>query len=303
MEHPNEKKTRIAPTPSGYLHIGNCYSFAVTWLIAQQYGAKILLRIDDLDSMRMRKEYVDDIFFTLDFAGLTPDDGPSGTEDFLKNYSQHTRLHLYARHLETLAERNRVYACSCSRKDLSSLCGGYSGICRDKMHPLDGQDLSWRLKTDNTAVSYTELAHGVREAFLPPEMREPVVRKKDGLPSYQLASVADDIHFGINIIVRGQDLLPSTLAQQLIAASLELSLFSKTGFFHHTIIQQHGKKISKSQNAPSVRSQFATRTDLLTSIAAMIGIDQKIASLDELYDAAAMKKCIDSLSIVHDPNP
>ncbi|MGL4369957.1 MAG: glutamate--tRNA ligase family protein, partial [Spirochaetota bacterium] len=86
-------RTRIAPTPSGYLHLGNIYSFTLTWLAAKMTGASIVLRIDDLDSGRRRTEYIDDIFRVLELAGISCDAGPAGTEDFLKNHSQHTRRH------------------------------------------------------------------------------------------------------------------------------------------------------------------------------------------------------------------
>ena len=88
-------RTRIAPTPSGFLHAGNGISFILTYVIARAFEGQILLRIDDLDAERMRPEYVEDIFKTLDWLGLEYDEGPTSPDDFYQNFSQHKRLDIY----------------------------------------------------------------------------------------------------------------------------------------------------------------------------------------------------------------
>ncbi|MEO8734552.1 MAG: glutamate--tRNA ligase family protein, partial [Flavobacteriales bacterium] len=89
-------RTRIAPTPSGYLHAGNGAAFFATWKIARSIGAKLLLRIDDLDAERVRPEYVADVFETLRWCGIDWDEGPKNANDFSQHWSQHLRLAHYA---------------------------------------------------------------------------------------------------------------------------------------------------------------------------------------------------------------
>ena len=95
-------KTRIAPTPSGLLHEGNGTSFILTYALARAHQGQVVLRIDDLDAERMRLEYLDDIFRTLDWLGIDWDEGPSSVADFQLNWSQHHRLDLYQNILEKL---------------------------------------------------------------------------------------------------------------------------------------------------------------------------------------------------------
>src|ERR1700741_1011573 len=111
--------TRIAPTPSGFLHIGNVMSFLITQQLAKEQGAKILLRIDDMDQDRMEEKYLQDIFETLHFMEIGWEEGPKDAEDFKKNFSQRSRMHLYNSALEELKNNKRLYACICSRQQLS----------------------------------------------------------------------------------------------------------------------------------------------------------------------------------------
>lgn len=127
-------RTRFAPTPSGYLHIGNAWSFFLTWLIVRHYGGSIHLRIDDLDQSRYRKEYLDDIFSSLEWLGFNWDTGPNDSNDFLKNYSQIHNQKDYRNALEILLNQpkdatSNIYACECSRKQIALI---YSGLCRHK---------------------------------------------------------------------------------------------------------------------------------------------------------------------------
>src|SRR5688500_4640510 len=122
-------KTRIAPTPSGYLHAGNALSFILTKALAERTGAKILLRIDDLDQERVRKEYVQDIFDTLDFLGIEWHEGPRNYEDYKNHYSQQHRMDHYTSALQQLLEKNAVFSCTCSR---SMLDGTYHGQCQSE---------------------------------------------------------------------------------------------------------------------------------------------------------------------------
>lgn len=258
-------KTRLAPTPSGFLHLGNAYSFALTAMLAKKTGADVLLRIDDLDRERVQPDYVQDVFDTLRFLGIAWQQGPANAEDFEARHSQLTRMHLYRQALEQLKQSGLVYACTCSRAKVArdSGNGAYPGTCRHRHLPLDSQDACWRLNTEKAENIAVKNIHEAVSAPFPADMQDFVVRKKDGFPSYQLASVVDDVHFGIDLVVRGQDLWHSTLAQLYLASLLGLNSFLEARFYHHPLIMANrDQKLSKSAGATSVRylrQQHATQ--------------------------------------------
>jgi glutamyl/glutaminyl-tRNA synthetase len=140
-------KTRIAPTPSGYLHLGNALSFALTAALACKAGAKVLLRIDDLDQQRVNNDYVQDIFDTLNFLNIPWDEGPRDVADYKAIWSQLHRMDLYKDALDQLADQRDVFACKCSRAQLKD--GIYPGTCRNRSLPLNTPDTAWRLYTDD----------------------------------------------------------------------------------------------------------------------------------------------------------
>jgi glutamyl/glutaminyl-tRNA synthetase len=249
--------TRIAPTPSGFLHPGNGISFIITWALARKNEGKIVLRIDDLDAERMRPEYLDDIFYTLDWLGIDYDEGPENVEDFTKNYSQHKRLDLYFEALNALKSHKSasLYACNCSRKQIrdNSINGIYPNTCRSKKVNLEVRDTAWRMIVPkNTLISFQEYQNTPILNQLDATMGDFIVCQKNGLPAYQLASVVDDEYFNINFIVRGEDLLNSTAAQVFLAQYFE-NISPKT-YFHHPLMKNtEGVKLSKSQGAGSLK--------------------------------------------------
>src|ERR1700760_1845577 len=116
-------KTRIAPTPSGFLHLGNILSFSITAALAKESGAKILLRIDDLDQPRVNKDYLQDIFDTLNFLEIPWDEGPKNVKEFEADYSQQHRMMAYQEAIDQLIDHKLVFACTCSRKQLNEYMG------------------------------------------------------------------------------------------------------------------------------------------------------------------------------------
>jgi glutamyl-tRNA synthetase len=114
-------RTRIAPTPSGFLHAGNAVNFLITHELARAARGTLLLRIDDLDAERARPEYLDDIFRSLEWLGIDWDEGPTGPEDFLRNWSQRSRIERYSELLLGLRKGGHLYACECSRKAVPGL--------------------------------------------------------------------------------------------------------------------------------------------------------------------------------------
>ncbi len=264
--------TRIAPTPSGYLHLGNAYSFALTADIAHKAGAEILLRIDDLDQERADINYVSDVFDTLSFLGIRWQQGPRNADEYKSGWSQLLRLDTYQPALDKLAQSEAVFACTCSRKQLQT--PGYVCTCVNKNIPLETPDVAWRLITDTRGLRINTLADGVVNLPLPAHMENFIVRKKDGYPAYQLTSLMDDVHFGVDLIVRGEDLWPSTIAQHYLASVLNITSFSQSTFHHHKLLMGDSEsKLSKSAGATSIqylRKQGFSASDIYAQIGRML---------------------------------
>ena len=288
MEVLNFRKTRIAPTPSGYLHLGNIYSFVITAALAKKTGAKIVLRIDDFDRERTNKLYVQDIFDTLNFLGIPWDEGPRNMREYEQEYSQAHRTRMYAEALQRLKESGALFACTCSRADLLKLSADsiYTGTCRNKGLSLDMGNASWRILTSDTKELEVKTLQGSVKATLHPSMTDFIVKRKDGYPAYQLISLIDDLTFGIDLVVRGDDLWPSTLAQHYLASFIGENNFADTTFYHHPLlVDTTGHKLSKSEGATSVhylREQRKTPADIYALIAAMLKINAAPKSWEEL---------------------
>lgn len=251
-------RLRFAPTPSGYLHTGNALNFILNWLVARLHGGKILLRIDDLDAERKRPEYVADVFDSLDWLGLDWDEGPGlvpgepvdsdhrfsrtsvpvACRDFETSWSQHHRLTMYFNVLVKLRATGLLFACRKSRRDLAPYEGSYPPEFRDQQLALNDPDAAWRIMT-------------------PPGFSMPdfVVCRRDGIPAYQVASLADDLLFGITHVIRGEDLKTSTAAQCYLATQLDEADFLKIKFLHHPVVtDDQGQKLSKSAGATSLKT-------------------------------------------------
>jgi glutamyl/glutaminyl-tRNA synthetase len=295
----NFKKTRIAPTPSGFLHLGNILSFVMTAALARKTGASILLRIDDLDRARVADAYVSDIFDTLQFMGIPWDEGPADAVTFERTWSQVHRMELYRHALEQLRSAGAVFACSCSRAEVfrgagspavgsDGRAGGCPGGCKDRGLSLDVSGVAWRFRTDALAEGVTvKTIDGARvDAVLPPEMRDFVVMKKDGFPAYQLTSVVDDIHYGVDLIVRGDDLWPSTLAQHCLSHPLGAAGFREITFYHHALlVGDGGGKLSKSSGDTSIRylrQSGLGPAEIYALILRKLGIEGEVSGWEEL---------------------
>jgi len=282
-------KTRIAPTPSGFLHTGNAVSFLLTYCLAKSGNGKLLLRIDDLDRERYRKEYVEDIFYALDWLGIYCDEGPSSVADFENYWSQHKRLSLYEDALKSSLDKERVYACDCTRKNLvaSGSYPVYHGKCRNlKNSFLENSAWRWKIKTD-TCIHWADMFRSHIQINLFEQMGDFVVRQKNGLPSYQLGSYVDDLHFNITHIIRGADLLTSTAAQLYMATCWQSTAFQHIHFGHHPLItNKNGQKLSKSagsQSLKSLRENGQTPFNILEIVRKILGLpDEKIETTEDL---------------------
>lgn len=228
-------RLRMAPTPSGYLHLGNGFNLILTWLAARGGGegpspALLYLRIDDLDAERKRPEYVQDVFDTLQWLQLDYDREPVFQ-------SAAERQPLYHDLLNRLRQQNLLFACRKSRRDLEPWRGVYPEHFRDQGLDLDEPDVAWRVKTP--------------AGFPMPDF---VVRRRDGIPAYQIASLADDLEMGITHLIRGADLEASTLTQRYLAGCLGEHRFEVIRFLHHPLLlDAEGGKLSKSAGSTSLK--------------------------------------------------
>lgn len=284
-----KKYFRLAPTPSGFLHKGNTFNFLLNWMYSRQLGANILLRIDDLDAARSRVEYLEDIFETLHWLEIDWNLGPKDVNDFQQNWSQTLRLPNYQAQLEKLVAKGLVFACDCSRKSLqeAGFTGAYPGICENKNLPLNN-DFAWRVRVPvGEVISIQDAKVGLINVNLSATLGSFVIKTREGIPAYQLASLCDDVQFGVTHVIRGQDLLASTAAQLYLAKILVLEIFQNIQFYHHPLITDlAGNKLSKSAGSfslQSLRANHYTTADLLHEFANWMGfsLQQKVAKLED----------------------
>jgi glutamyl-tRNA synthetase len=257
-----ESRLRLAPTPSGFLHLGNAFNFSLNWLAAHVCGdaiqpsATLMLRVDDLDNERKRQAYETDLFETLNWLSLSWN-GPV--------IYQSDRLSHYHEVLERLRASDLLFACQKSRKDLEPFGGSYPPEFRQQNLSLDAPDVAWRIKT-------------------PPGFPLPdfVVRRRDGIPAYQVASFADDLQLGMTHIVRGADLADSTAAQRFLAEVLSEDKFLNIKFLHHPLIfDDTGEKLSKSAGSASLnawREKGGGPEKVFQTVAAYLSLEGDSAS-------------------------
>ena len=220
--------SRLAPTPSGYLHFGNAFNFLLTYLLVNFYDGVLHLRIDDLDGPRVDRASVEDIFIQLEWLGIDYHFGPSGPDDLYSRFSQQLRKDRYFNAIGVLKKAGHLFACECSRSKIrnSSASKIYPGTCKNKNLNFMKQNQTWRvIVPEKTFVFYKTLTNNNKKIDLTTGMGDFVVRRRDGLPAYQIASLMDDIEMGVNLIVRGIDLISSTGAQLLLAKYLNDSFF------------------------------------------------------------------------------
>lgn len=289
LSSPNFSRTRIAPTPSGYLHAGNIFSFIITAGLARRYGASILLRIDDLDIGRVRPAYIEDIFETLSFLGIPWDEGPRNPDDFHRHWSQRIRLNKYESLLHVLRASGHLFGCDCTRTRMS---GGHRCVCVERALDLSKPGIAWRLLTDtHNRIVQRDLIRGAVVEPLPISVQFPILRKRDGDPAYHVASVSDDVDHGVDLIVRGVDLLDSTLLQCQLASFASLDSFCQVTFYHHPLIMDtSGRKLSKSAGDGSVsdlRKAGANRRDVFERTCASCGISERPDRWEDLFEMVA----------------
>jgi glutamyl-Q tRNA(Asp) synthetase len=268
---------RFAPTPSGPLHFGSLVTAVGSYLDARHQGGAWLLRIDDLDTARTRPGAVDSILRTLDGFGLEW----TGSVVY---QSQHAEFHAQA--LERLIGTSRCYRCTCTRKEvaLSTQLGPdgpvYQGRCRSAAHP-EAVRHAWRVDTRGVRSGFRDRVLGEIAEDLASFVGDFVVRRSDLAVGYHLASVVDDQLMGVTDVVRGSDLVPSTLRQVYLCRLLSLPV----PVFAHlpVVVDAAGRKLSKSSKDRGVDAVARSTAlhDALTLLgqgppAALMGEDVRV---------------------------
>lgn len=237
--------TRIAPTPSGYLHLGNAVHAALVSTLAERFGADIALRIDDADPARTRVEYVENIFEVLAWLGIDWSLGPRTAGEASQRWShQRSAIDWRAEISHARAAGLPAYVCRCSRKQIAGLAiGGCPGGCRDRDWDLVEGESALRVHVPRgTTVS---VGDGVID--LATEMGDFILWRREGVPAYQLESVLADRDLGTDLLIRGADLRGSTAAQFYIARYFGADTLTEAVVIHHRLLRDvHGVKLSKS---------------------------------------------------------
>jgi glutamyl-Q tRNA(Asp) synthetase len=252
---------RYAPSPTGDLHVGNALAAVVAWARARQQRGLCRLRIEDLDTPRVKPGAAARMLEDLAALGLAFDGDVVW---------QSARGGAYDDALAALADAGLVYACSCSRKDLAASAPHqgdegpvYPGTCRDKGLPLDAHDVALRVRVDRLVARFGApvVVDGWQGAFAHDVERDVgdfIVKRKDGLYAYQLAVVVDDGAQGVTEVVRGQDLLSSAPRQVLLHQALSQA---PPSFAHlPLLVDDDGHRLSKrSPQAPEVLRTLFSR--------------------------------------------
>lgn len=253
---------RFAPSPSGPLHFGSLLAAVGSYLISKQQAGKWLLRIEDIDTPRVSPGADSAIMQTLEQHGLLWDG---------EVIYQSQRTERYSEVLNQLKQQGLVYGCQCSRKQISESGGLYQGTCAGLNLGADQQfdaALSWRLRTANVASQFYDCLLG--EQHIDPALAQEdyILRRRDGLFSYQLAVVVDDLDQGITEVIRGADLLSMTPRQQ----HLFQLLAAKVPVYGHLplAVTAPGQKLSKQNHASALNNWPASYT--MASALAILGL-------------------------------
>ena len=243
-------RTRFAPSPTGFLHIGGARTALFNWLLARRESGAFVLRVEDTDTERSTRESIEQIIDGMRWLGLDADEGP---------FFQMERLDRYQRLAQRLLDAGKAYHCYCSREELSKmreeqkargLKPRYDGRCRQRTEPVADVDPVVRFK--NPATGQVRVRDRIRGdvVFDNAELDDLVMLRSDGVPTYNFSVVVDDNEMGITHVVRGDDHLNNTPRQLNIMAALEI----KPPAYAHLpmILGADGSRLSKRHGAVSV---------------------------------------------------
>ncbi len=221
---PPPRATRIAPSPTGALHLGNARTFLVNWALARRSGAKVILRIEDLDGPRVKPGAIEQTIDLLTWLGIDWDEGPFIQSDDLTPYRQA---------LSGLAAAAMAYPCELTRSQIEAAASApqegvhetpFPASLRPPLLPraFDDESTNWRFVVPQIDIEFDDLFHGPQRIAPAASVGDFIIWTKRAQPSYQLAVVVDDARQGVDFIVRGDDLLDSAARQALLYDALGL---------------------------------------------------------------------------------
>lgn len=287
--------TRFAPTPSGRMHAGNIYSYLISWLCARKDGGSIICRVEDIDSKRSKESFSKALLGDLELLGFDWDS---------EVVFQSRRKKAYEEHIEILDRYGLLYECFCSRADLSASAPHagdariYNRHClnlsKDEKDALkdrfsaSGRHPSLRVKVPDRCFGFDDLVCGSIERNIEDTIGDFIVRRSDGDYAYQLAVVVDDAASGINLVVRGNDLLDPTIAQLYLQ---DVFNFGNIRYAHIPLIKNaQGQRLAKRDRSASIEELlkvYKTPYSLLGHIAyitELIDLDESISLTELLQD-------------------
>ncbi len=264
----NSYRGRIAPSPTGFLHLGHARTFWIAAERAEQNKGQLIFRNEDLDSQRCRAEFVAAMFEDLRWLGIEWSEGPDSGGPY-GPYAQSERCSFYLEAWKVLRDRGFIYPCTCSRKDLALSAGApnegddepmYPGTCRPRgsqsavFTDSDAQPagVNWRFRVpDGEEICFTDRHLGPQTFVAGRDFGDFIVWRRDDVPAYQLAVVVDDAAMRITEVVRGADLLKSTARQIVLFRALGLAA---PDYYHCNLVRDDaGVRLAKRHDALSIR--------------------------------------------------
>jgi len=308
-------RVRFAPSPTGYLHVGNARTALFNWLFARQNKGVYILRVEDTDIERSEREYEDRLIKDLRWLGLDWDEGPDIGGDF-GPYRQSLRMDSYNEYAADLIDQRKAYYCFCSPEELKkereeAFSRGrtpvYSGRCRDlpvgesKQRVKAGEKAVVRLLTpDKGALNFHDMVRGSL-SFQLSLIGDPVLIRSNGIPSYNYAVVIDDALMKISHVIRGEDHLINTVKQLLLYKALG---FAPPLFAHLSMVMgKDNTRLSKRHGATSVYqfSQQGILSSALFNYLALLGWappdGREVLSKNELIEGFDLTKASRSAAI------
>ncbi|MGA3211375.1 MAG: tRNA glutamyl-Q(34) synthetase GluQRS [Terriglobales bacterium] len=259
---------RLAPSPTGLLHLGHASTFWTAWQRALQSNGILAFRNEDLDPHRSRPEFVHAMMEDLRWLGIEWNEGPDVGGPYVP-YAQSQRRELYIAAWQRLRDGGFIYPCMCSRKDLAQSASApheaendhndeplYSGLCRSRLAEARKyavpREVNWRFRVpDGERVRFHDIRQGPQQYIAGQDFGDFVVWRRDDVPAYQLAVVVDDAQMRITEVVRGVDLLKSTARQILLSRALGLP---QPDYFHCDLLcDEKGQRLAKRHDALSLR--------------------------------------------------
>ena len=274
-------RTRFAPAPTGFLHLGHVVNAIYVWGMARAHDGRVVLRIEDHDRARCRPEYEQALLDDLDWLGFAPDEG--ATSEFRAGTSalrQSDNDWRYAAAITALEIRGLVYPCRCSRSDIARLVEDrpneemrYPGTCRDAAIPPE-ESMQRRVRLGPDGERFFDLLRGPQEQVPAEQCGDVLVRDRLGQWTYQFAVTVDDLDQKIDMVIRGEDLLESTGRQRALARLLGRK--RPLHFMHHPLVRHpNGAKLSKSAGDAGVRelrAAGASAGDVIGRAAQLAGL-------------------------------